>query len=107
MMGRQNLFLAAFSSFGPTLACAGPGVGIVSTVPDHEGATDLYMEMDGTSMASPAACGALAVILANDAHYSSTTRGQYRTTAARNLLAQHCRPIGLPVKYEGRGLPHV
>ncbi len=57
MMGRQNLFLAAFSSFGPTLACAGPGVGIVSTVPDHEGATDLYMEM-GYLVASPAACGA-------------------------------------------------
>ena len=110
-MGQQNLFLAAFSSFaltpGTELACAGPGVGIVSTVPDHNGATDLYMEMDGTSMASPAVCGVLAVILGADASYMATPRDQSRTAAARNLLAQHCQPFGLAVQYEGRGLPHV
>ena len=111
LMGQQNLFLAAFSSFaltpGTELACAGPGVGIVSTVPDHNGATDLYMEMDGTSMASPAVCGVLAVILGADASYMATPRDQSRTAAARNLLAQHCQPFGLAVQYEGRGLPHV
>jgi len=106
MMGGNNLFLAAFSCFGATLACAAPGVGIVSTVPDKGGA-DLYMEMDGTSMASPAACGVLADILSQDANYNALPRDASRTTAARNLLAQHCMPFGLPVKFEGRGLPEV
>ena len=105
-LGQKNLFLAAFSCFGPTLACSAPGVGIVSTVPDKDGA-DLYMEMDGTSMASPAACGSLAVVLSQDASYNLLPRDKSRTTAARNLLAQHCVPIGLPVRYEGRGLPEV
>jgi len=106
-MGKDNLFLAAFSCFGPTLACAAPGVGIVSTVPDTKGHKGLYMEMDGTSMASPAACGALAVILANDAKYRATPRDLSRTKRALQLLAQHCVPFGLPVKFEGRGLPEV
>ena len=44
------MFLAAFSCFGAALACTGPGVGIVSTVPDRNGFSGAYMEMDGTSM---------------------------------------------------------
>jgi subtilisin len=104
-MGQNNLFLAAFSCFGPTLACAAPGVGIVSTVPDRNGFSGAYMEMDGTSMASPAACGALAVILSQDAAYKALPRDISRSKRAALLLAQHCKPFGLPVKYEGRGLP--
>jgi subtilisin len=110
LMGSDNLFLAAFSCFagpGQTLACAGPGVGIISTVPDRAALTGRYMEMDGTSMASPAACGALAVILSNDANYKSLPRNGSRTNAAQNLLAQHCKSIGLSAKYEGRGLPQI
>ena len=45
-MGQNNLFLATFSCYGPTLACAAPGVGIVSTVPDHNGVIGAYMEME-------------------------------------------------------------
>jgi len=104
-MGQDNLFLATFSCFGPTLACAAPGVGIVSTVPNRPGFTNAYMEMDGTSMASPAACGALAVILSKDANYKSLPRDSSRSKRAALLLAQHCKPFGLPVKFEGRGLP--
>jgi subtilisin family serine protease len=104
-MGQDNLFLATFSCFGPTLACAAPGVGIVSTVPNRPGFTNAYMEMDGTSMASPAACGALAVILSKDATYKSLPRDSSRSKRAALLLAQHCKPFGLPVKFEGRGLP--
>jgi subtilisin len=106
-LGQNNLFLAAFSCFGPTLACAAPGVGIVSTVPDRNGVSGAYMEMDGTSMASPAACGALAVILSQDADYNALPRDVSRSKRAALLLAQHCRPFGLEVKYEGRGLPTV
>ncbi len=107
LMGHDNLFLAAFSCFGPQLACAAPGVGIISTVPDRGANTGRYMEMDGTSMASPAACGVLAVILSHDATYKGLPRDLSRTTAARHLLAQHAKPFGLAVQYEGRGLPHT
>ena len=62
------------------------------------------MEMDGTSMASPAAYGALAVILSQDASYKSLPRDISRNKAARVLLAQHCQSIGLAIKFEGRGL---
>jgi subtilisin len=106
-LGQRNLFLAANSSFGSKLACAAPGVGIVSTVPDKNGVAGAYMAMDGTSMASPAACGALAVILSQDRRYRSLPRDSSRSNAARTLLERHCRSFGLPVKFEGCGLPSV
>jgi subtilisin family serine protease len=106
-MGHDNLFLASFSCFGPTLACAAPGVGIVSTVPDRNGAVGAYMEMDGTSMASPAACGVLAVILSQDATYQALPRDISRSKRAALVLSQHCKPFGLSVNFEGRGLPTV
>jgi subtilisin family serine protease len=104
-MGQNNLFLASFSCFGPKLACAGPGVGIVSTVPDRNGFVGAYMEMDGTSMASPAACGALAVMFSQDATYQALPRDVSRTRTASLVLAQHCTPFGLAISFEGRGLP--
>jgi subtilisin len=79
-------------------------VGIVSTVPDKGDQKGLYMEMDGTSMASPAACGALAVILGQSEAYKALPRDRTRSNAARMSLAQHCRAIGLDARYEGRGL---
>jgi subtilisin family serine protease len=106
-MGKNNLFLAVFSCFGDTLGCCAPGVGIVSTVPAKPGFPRPYMAMDGTSMASPAACGVLAAILSQDTHYKSLPRDISRANAARDLLNQHCKSIGLAVKFEGRGLPHV
>jgi subtilisin len=106
-MGTDNLFLASFSCFGPSLACAAPGVGIVSTVPDKNGFVGAYMEMDGTSMASPAACGTLAVILSRDKIYRSLARNSTRSKRASLLLAQHSKPFGLAVMFEGRGLPVV
>jgi hypothetical protein len=111
MLGDSNMFLATFSSFaaapGQALACAAPGVGIISTVPDKGSKRGLYMEMDGTSMASPAACGALAVILGQNDAYKALPRDQSRSNAARVTLARCCRSIGLDPKYEGRGVPNM
>jgi subtilisin len=106
-MGRDNLFLASFSSNGTGLDATGPGVGIVSTVPDRDGRTDLYMEMDGTSMASPAVCATLAAILSADGEYSTLPRDESRSKAARQLLESNCVSIGLGRTLQGLGLPEV
>ncbi len=65
------------------------------------------MEMDGTSMASPAACGALGVILGQSDAYKALPRDRTRSNAARTALTQRCRSIGLDVRFEGRGLPRI
>jgi subtilisin len=103
-VGQDGLFLAKFSSFGPTLACGAPGVGIISAVPDRAGFAGDYMAFDGTSMASPAACGALAVILSKDPAYQALPRSGLRTKRALELLVQHCRDFGLDVNFQGHGL---
>jgi subtilisin len=102
--GAENLFLASFSNFGPKVDTAAPGVGILSTVPERHGLTEPYAAMSGTSMASPAACGALAAILAGDEAYRDLPRDQTRAEAARTLLHQTCRTIGLERIYEGYGV---
>src|SRR5439155_407571 len=45
-------FIAQFSNIGRELDCTGPGVGVISTVPDKA-----YAVMSGTSMATPAVTG--------------------------------------------------
>lgn len=52
--------LAVFSSFGPEVAFAAPGVGIKSTIPG--GGYDVW---DGTSMATPHVAGAFAAMLSS------------------------------------------
>jgi hypothetical protein len=104
-MGRDNLFIATFSSNGDGLDATGPGVGIVSTVPDHAGSTDLYMEMDGTSMASPAVCATLAAILSQDGAYPSLPRDASRSKAARHLLEANSVSVGLGKTLQGFGIP--
>jgi subtilisin len=61
--------------------------------------------MDGTSMASPAACGVLAGILSASAEYRGLPRDITRAQQARTLLRSHSRSIGLAAELEGRGVP--
>lgn len=105
--GDDNLYLAAFSCYGPEIDTAGPGVGIVSSVPERFGLTAPRAAMSGTSMASPGVCGALAVLLARDADYLSLPRDASRATRARSILRKACREIGLKDEFEGYGVPSV
>ena len=102
--GSRNLFLAEFSNFGSQVDCAAPGVGIISTVP-CSGLTwySLYAVMDGTSMASPAACGALAALLADSPVYLALT-GSARAEFARAILASNTQSIGLAAVFQGSGM---
>ncbi|MGI8685035.1 MAG: S8 family serine peptidase [Acidimicrobiales bacterium] len=103
--GNDNLYLANFSCFGPEIDCAAPGVGIIATVPERFGLEAPYAAMDGTSMASPAACGLLAAVLSASPDYLDLPRDLTRTDKARQLLRQVSRDIGLAARFQGRGVP--
>ncbi len=82
MHGNAGLFLANFSSFGSDADVTGPGVGIIATVPERFGLQQPYASMDGTSMASPAVCGALAALLAVSPTYPALDRLRARGRSA-------------------------
>ncbi len=105
--GDENLYLAGFSCYGPEIDGAGPGVGIVSNVPERHGLSGPRAEMSGTSMACPAVCGALAVLLAADSDYRNLPRDSSRATKARSILSKACREIGLNAEFEGYGVPSL
>lgn len=104
-IGDQNLYHANFSCFGDEITCAAPGVGYISTVPERFGLTRPYSPMGGTSMASPAACGLLAAILAESEAYQATARDFTRSSMALSLLNQNCVDIGMQAKFQGAGIP--
>lgn len=92
-------FLAAFSNIGSETDVTGPGVDILSTVPGG------YAPMSGTSMACPAATGALARLLANSPATRNMKRDMARSDAIAQLLFKAARPQGFGLPFEGRGLP--
>jgi hypothetical protein len=89
--GSDGIYAAAFNNAGPQVACAGPGVGIISTVPANAKDRAPTMAMTGTSMAAPAVCAALATILARDKQYRSMPRDRSRAVYAWQTLARSLR----------------
>jgi len=104
--GNLDTFLARFSCRGERVFCAAPGVGIISTVPAPPGEVRFGV-MDGTSMASPIACGVLAARLSTDRVYRAVTRGPERAARARTVLRAACHDIGLGSAYQGHGVPRL
>lgn len=93
-------FMADFSNHGAAIDFAGPGVGIVSTVP-----VDRWAVMDGTSMASPALAGAAARLLSADAALLKSARDQQRSDAILQLAFRAAKQLGFGAEYEGSGWP--
>lgn len=104
--GAAGVFLASFSCFGPEIDTIAPGSATVSTVPERFGLTRPVAVMDGTSMASPLACGALAALLGRSARYAGLS-GASRTEEARRILRDSCVGVGLAAHFQGRGILRV
>lgn len=108
MRAGNGLFLATFSRYGGKVDCCAPGVAVISTVPEVPGLTgDFWASHNGTSMAAPAACGALAVRLSRSRRYRNSERDRERVRMARNMLYRSCRPTELDPMYQGKGIPSV
>jgi subtilisin len=105
--GEKKIYFAGFSAFGPRIFCAGPGNGIISTVPARNGLRAPYAQMDGTSMSSAAVCGTLAVALAESQEYRSLPRNRSRAQKAKAILAESCQDLGLAAEFQGAGIPAV
>lgn len=104
LFGRDQLYAANFTCFGPEVDAIAPGVGIVAPVPSRHGLDSPYAAFDGTSMATPIACGTLARVLAKDTSYQALPRDLTRSQTARAIMSNIARQIGLPTSHEGHGL---
>ncbi|MDW7650981.1 MAG: S8 family peptidase [Bacillota bacterium] len=82
---------AGFSSTGPQVELAAPGVGINSTYLNNE-----YRELNGTSMASPHVAGVAALVWAYDTSLTNTE--------LRALLQTTAKDLGMAYNLQGHGL---
>lgn len=103
--GIEGLYLANFSCFGEQIDAAAPGVGIIASLPERFGLTEPLGALDGTSMASPAACAALAGALSVDPAYAALPRDTTRAIHARTMLRTMARHVGMAAAFEGAGVP--
>jgi subtilisin len=92
-------YVAGFSNIGSAIALAAPGVGILSTLPGQK-----YGPMSGTSMAAPAATGALARLLSQNADIRKMPRDIERARAIINFGNRSAVDLGFPLFYQGSGL---
>ena len=81
---------------------AGPGVAIVSTVPNNG-----YAAMSGTSMACPAVTGAIAGLLSANPAILKLKPDVRRSIAIVALVREAAVSQGFSQQYEGMGLPQL
>jgi subtilisin len=91
-------FIASFSNIGEDTDLTGPGVGVISTVPDG------YAVMDGTSMACPAATGVVARHLSKNQQILEMPKDLARSNAIIDMLTQAASSLGFGPLFEGKGL---
>lgn len=102
MVAENGVFSPAFTCHGPEIAVAGPGVGIVSTVP--EGAFD---PQSGTSMAAPHICGMAALVLAHHPLFKTLKRDATRVSHLFRLMRESAQSVSLGAERVGSGMPSL
>jgi subtilisin len=95
----RDRFIAAFSNIGQEVALTGPGVGIISTVPERD-----YAVMSGTSMACPAVTGCISALLSQQPEVLRMPLDANRTAAVTRLVLAKAIQQGLGSSLEGHGL---
>jgi subtilisin family serine protease len=102
----EGLFAAPFSSHGPGIDAAAPGVAVLSCAPEGG-----YSAADGTAAASAHIAGLAALVLAHHEvfHGQLLPRGPGRVQHLFDIMTTSCRPLAAPGTAEaartGRGLP--
>jgi len=99
---KGGYFLPNFTCFGDAVDFAGPGVGVISTVPG-----DGLKALDGTSMASPHIAGLAALYLAHDPQLRNMGRSPARLETLHELLRQRSNAMAFRPDRVGNGLPSV
>jgi subtilisin family serine protease len=92
-------FIAAFSNIGHQIKMTAPGVGIVSCYP-----RDKFQVLSGTSMASPAAVGIAARLLADEGKIIKRAANAQRADEMIRFLHSKLQPLGFGARYEGQGM---
>lgn len=80
----KSLNKATFSNTGPAVDISAPGVSIVST---YNSATNSYVYLDGTSMATPFVSGVAALVKTYHPTWSASTISNQLTSTAQDLGA--------------------
>jgi subtilisin len=103
LIGPDGFFAAKFSCFGPEVGVCGPGVAILSSVPNSN-----YAVWDGTSMAAPHITGLAALILAHHPDFQGQfqAKNSDRVNRLFEILKASARPLNLgDPNRTGAGLP--
>jgi subtilisin len=98
----EDVYFANFSNQGiedTTVDLTGPGAGVVSTVPGNA-----YAPMSGTSMACPAATGAIARVLSRQPAILAMPANRARMEAMRAAALGALSPVGFSASFEGQGM---
>ena len=96
----ENLYLASFSSTGPEVDLAAPGVNIKSTYNDG-----YYKLLNGTSMATPHVTGAAALVISTP--YDPNGNGVWEPHEVVGKLKATAENLGLPSYQQGAGLVSI
>jgi hypothetical protein len=100
--GINGLFVANFTSSGPQIRVAAPGVGVISAVPGGG-----FAALDGTNIAAPHITGLLALVAAHHPAFNhpSAPRNAARVDRLFQVVTRAAVPIGIDPQYAGAGLP--